>query len=61
MLYEVITILVLKTLNRALEDGDYIYAVIRESLVNQDGRTNGITVPSGESQKALLEEVYAPY
>ncbi|MFD2408324.1 type I polyketide synthase [Paenibacillus rhizoplanae] len=52
-------ILVLKSLEKALEDGDYIYAVIRESLVNQDGKTNGITVPNGESQKMLLQDVYA--
>ncbi|WP_151732841.1 type I polyketide synthase ['Paenibacillus yunnanensis' Narsing Rao et al. 2020] len=52
-------ILVLKPLEQALEDGDYIYAVIRDSLVNQDGKTNGITVPNGDSQRLLLEEVYA--
>jgi len=51
-------IIVLKSLDKALEDGDYVYAVVRESLVNQDGRTNGITVPNGEAQKMLLEEVY---
>lgn len=33
--------------------------MIRESLVNQDGKTNGITVPNGESQKMLLQDVYA--
>ncbi|WP_150273101.1 type I polyketide synthase [Paenibacillus tepidiphilus] len=52
-------ILVLKNLEQALKDGDYIYAVIRDSLVNQDGKTNGITVPNGDSQRQLLEEVYA--
>ncbi|WP_379129602.1 type I polyketide synthase [Paenibacillus sp. sgz500958] len=52
-------IVVLKPLDKALEDGDYVYAVVRESLVNQDGKTNGITVPNGEAQKMLLEDVYA--
>ncbi|WP_437672444.1 beta-ketoacyl synthase N-terminal-like domain-containing protein [Sorangium sp. So ce131] len=52
-------IVVLKPLGRALDDGDPIYAVIRGSGVNQDGRTNGITVPNGEAQQALIREVYA--
>lgn len=50
--------LVLKPLEQAINDGDYIYAVIRESLVNQDGKTNGITVPNKEAQKELLKAVY---
>lgn len=49
---------VLKPLEKAEADGDRIYAVIRGSGVNQDGRTNGITVPNGESQKQLMKEVY---
>jgi acyl transferase domain-containing protein len=49
-------IVVLKSLSQALSDGDPIYAVIRGTAVNQDGHTNGITVPNGEAQKALLRE-----
>ena len=49
----------LKTLSAALHDGDSIYALIRATGVNQDGRTNGITVPNGESQIALLRHVYS--
>ena len=45
-------LVVLKPLSKALADGDSIYAVIRGTAANQDGRTNGITVPSGEAQKA---------
>lgn len=51
-------IIVLKPLKKAIEDNDNIYAVIKESLVNQDGKTAGITVPNGDSQKELLAEVY---
>ncbi|HLI09338.1 MAG TPA: type I polyketide synthase [Ktedonobacteraceae bacterium] len=51
-------IVVLKTLSRAQADGDRIYAVIRGTAVNQDGRTNGITVPNGASQEALMRQVY---
>jgi thioester reductase-like protein len=47
---------VLKPLSRALADRDPIYAVIRGSASNQDGRTPGLTVPSQESQAALLRE-----
>ncbi|MCP5055081.1 MAG: type I polyketide synthase, partial [bacterium] len=45
-------------LARARADGDPIYAVIKGSAVNYDGKTNGITAPSGLSQTSLLKEVY---
>ncbi|HEX9062238.1 MAG TPA: type I polyketide synthase, partial [Clostridia bacterium] len=51
-------VVVLKRLSDAVKDGDQIYAVITGSGVNQDGHTNGITVPNGESQEALMREVY---
>jgi acyl transferase domain-containing protein len=46
-------IVVLKPLAQAIADKDRVYAVIRGTAVNQDGRTNGITVPSGDSQRAV--------
>ena len=52
-------ILVLKRLADAERDGDPIRAVILDSLVNQDGKTFGITLPNGEAQRALLEACYA--
>ncbi|KAJ5170212.1 Acyl transferase/acyl hydrolase/lysophospholipase [Penicillium coprophilum] len=52
--------LVLKPLSAALEAGDHIYTVIKNTGVNQDGRTNaGLTVPSGEAQESLIRSVYA--
>jgi acyl transferase domain-containing protein/acyl carrier protein len=48
-------LVVLKSLARALADGDTIHAIIRGSAVRQDGRTNGLMAPSRESQVALLE------
>ena len=51
--------LVIKRLSDAERDGDNILAVIRKSLVNQDGKTVGITVPNGEAQEQLLRDVYA--
>ncbi|KAI0199478.1 beta-ketoacyl synthase domain-containing protein [Astrocystis sublimbata] len=51
--------LILKTLSQALADGDNIEAVIRESGVNQDGRSRGITMPTVKAQVALIRETYA--
>jgi acyl transferase domain-containing protein/aryl carrier-like protein len=48
---------VLKPVAQALADGDRIYAVIRATAVNQDGRTAGMTVPSQLAQEELLRQV----
>ncbi|MDK8180302.1 SDR family NAD(P)-dependent oxidoreductase [Paenibacillus sp. UMB4589-SE434] len=58
---EAVAALVLKRLSRAEEDGDPIYAVIRGSGINYDGKTNGITAPSGMAQANLLKDVYRKY
>jgi len=47
-------VVVLKPLSAALAAGDPIYAVIRGSAANQDGRSNGLTVPNGAAQEAAL-------
>ena len=52
-------LVVLKRLADALRDGDPIHAVIRSSAVNQDGKSQGLTVPSGEAQEALMRTAYA--
>lgn len=49
---------VLKLLSQAQADGDRIYAVIRATAVNHDGRSNGIAAPNGQAQEALLQEAY---
>ena len=49
---------VLKRLEDALRDGDPIRAIIRESGINQDGKTETITTPSGEAQEALIRDCY---
>jgi len=54
---EAVAVVVLKTLSKAVADGDPIYAVIKGSGVNYDGRTNGITAPSALSQAKLIESV----
>ncbi|KAE8834712.1 hypothetical protein PTNB73_08612 [Pyrenophora teres f. teres] len=55
---EGVTAVVLKTLSQALADNDRIEAVIRETGVNQDGATPGITMPSASAQRALIHSVY---
>lgn len=47
-------IVVLKRLSDAVQTGDNILAVIRDSAVNHDGRTSGITAPNGRLQKAVI-------
>jgi thioesterase domain-containing protein/acyl carrier protein/NADP-dependent 3-hydroxy acid dehydrogenase YdfG len=55
---EGVGVLVLKRLDAARRDHDRIHAVIRGSGINQDGKTNGITAPSAQSQAALESSVY---
>ncbi|WP_428242464.1 SDR family NAD(P)-dependent oxidoreductase [Gynuella sp.] len=55
---EAAAMIVLKDLNQARRDGDYIHGVIKGSLINQDGQSNGITAPNGEAQTALERELY---
>ncbi|KAK9415784.1 putative Polyketide synthetase [Seiridium unicorne] len=55
---EGVAAVVLKRLSDAIADGDAIECVIRETGVNQDGRTNGITVPSPTAQVALIQDTY---
>ncbi|HXS75294.1 MAG TPA: type I polyketide synthase [Terracidiphilus sp.] len=48
----------LKPLSRALADGNSIYAVIRGTAINNDGRTNGLMAPSPQAQQAVLRAAY---
>ena len=46
----------LKTLARALADGDRILGVIRGSAVNHDGNSSGLTAPNPAAQAAVIRE-----
>jgi acyl transferase domain-containing protein/NADPH:quinone reductase-like Zn-dependent oxidoreductase/thioesterase domain-containing protein/NAD(P)-dependent dehydrogenase (short-subunit alcohol dehydrogenase family)/SAM-dependent methyltransferase/acyl carrier protein len=48
----------LKPLAAALADGNRIYAVIRSAVVNQDGHTSSMTVPSVDKQAEMLRDAY---
>ncbi|MEM9219592.1 MAG: SDR family NAD(P)-dependent oxidoreductase, partial [Cyanobacteria bacterium P01_F01_bin.150] len=51
-------IVLLKSLDRALADGDPIHGLILGSAVNQDGRTQGITAPKPTAQEAVVRQAY---
>ncbi|WP_286247280.1 type I polyketide synthase [Streptomyces graminofaciens] len=51
-------LVVLKTLRRALADGDLVHGVILASAVNNDGPSDTLTTPSRRAQESLLTRVY---
>ena len=46
----------LKRLSQAIADGDPIQGVIVATALNQDGHTNGISLPSPEAQAQLIKD-----
>ncbi|KAH0404852.1 putative polyketide synthase, partial [Aureobasidium melanogenum] len=50
--------IVLKRLSTALADGDHIECIIRETGINQDGATPGLTMPSASAQQTLIRRTY---
>ncbi|MBF0153073.1 MAG: SDR family NAD(P)-dependent oxidoreductase [Magnetococcales bacterium] len=50
-------IVILKPLAAAQRDHDRIYALVHNTGANQDGHTNGITVPNADAQLALVQKV----
>jgi polyketide synthase PksN len=46
--------ILLKPLEKALRDGDQIYAVVKSSALNHGGKTNGYTVPNPNAQGDLI-------
>jgi acyl transferase domain-containing protein len=51
---EGVAAVVLRRLDDAIADGQPIYAVVRSSVANHDGRSNGVTAPSRRAQAALI-------
>lgn len=54
-------VVVLRSMSSALKARSRIHAVIVGSGVNQDGRTTGLSLPSADSQRLLLEQVYGDF
>ena len=48
----------LKTLSRAIADGNDVRCIIRETGLGQDGRTRGLTMPSAQAQSELIRRTY---
>ncbi|WEW55385.1 Nonribosomal peptide synthetase 14 [Emydomyces testavorans] len=55
---EGVCVFFMKTLSQALRDGNRIDALLRETCVNSDGRTQGIALPSAEAQVLLMRTAY---
>ncbi|MCW7538524.1 SDR family NAD(P)-dependent oxidoreductase [Aquabacterium sp. A7-Y] len=52
-------LVLLKRLSDARRDGDRIQALIRGSAVNHDGRSQGLTAPSGQAQRRVIAAALA--
>ncbi len=53
---EGVGVIALKPLAAALTDGNPIYAVIRGTAINEDGRTNGLALPNVAAQEAVVRQ-----
>ncbi|MDP1961148.1 MAG: type I polyketide synthase, partial [Reyranella sp.] len=54
-------VVVLRSMAAARKAHNRIHAVIVGSGMNQDGRTTGLSLPSADSQRRLLEQVYSDF
>ncbi|MBL1208761.1 hybrid fatty acyl-AMP ligase/type I polyketide synthase [Geminocystis sp. GBBB08] len=51
-------VIILKPLAQAIANDDNILAVIYGSAINQDGRSNGLTAPSGKAQQKVIQSAW---
>ena len=51
--------ILLRPLKDAIRDGDTVLGIIASAVTNQDGTTNGITAPNGQSQTTLIRQSLA--
>ncbi len=56
---EGVGVLLLEPLSRARELGHPVWAVVRGSALNHDGRSNGLTAPNGTAQRAVIKAALA--
>lgn len=55
---EAVSAVFLKPLAAALRDGNPVRAVIRGTMTNSDGKTQGISLPSPQGQAAMMRKAY---
>lgn len=55
---EGIGVVMLKPLAKAVEDGDFIRAVIKASSINNDGATNSLTAPNAITQESVIVDAW---
>ncbi len=47
--------LIIKNKSAAIQDGDYIYGIVKGCSINSGGKTNGFTVPNPVAQTELIQ------
>ena len=52
-------VIILKELTKAVKDKNKIYAVIKDTFVNQDGHNESLTMPNPLQQQSLLKRAYS--
>jgi acyl transferase domain-containing protein len=55
---EGIGVVCLKPLDLALQDGDFVECVIRQTGTNHDGHARTLTAPSAKAQAQLIRKTY---
>lgn len=56
---EGIVSILIKDLDKAIQDGDNIQAVIKGSAINNDGASNGITAPDAKAQEEVIVKAWS--
>lgn len=51
-------VVLIKPLEQAERDHDYIYSVIKASAINQDGASNGLASPNARAQEEVIVEAW---
>src|SRR5690242_19022889 len=55
---EGVSTIVLKRLSDAVKAGDPIRTIVRNTGINQDGKTNGIMLPNSKAQEDLMRSIH---